>query len=80
MRRALWETIVELAESVQPRGGAESLVRVTGLNIALPVEVVFRMTGHELELLADVPRSRWRGGFDEMPSRMTLAPGVGGES
>jgi hypothetical protein len=72
MRRALWETIVELCDSVTPRGDAASMVRVTGLSVALPVDVALRTSGGEVEVLAEAPRSRWRGGFDERPSRMSL--------
>jgi hypothetical protein len=72
MRRALWETIVELCDAARPRGDATSMVRVTGLSVALPVDVAFRMSGGEVEVLAEAPRSRWRGGFDEKPSHMSF--------
>jgi hypothetical protein len=42
----------------------------------LPVDVALRMSGGEVELLAEAPRSRWRGGFDERPSRLSFTMGT----
>jgi hypothetical protein len=71
MRRALWETLANLAEAVQPAAGAG--LRVHAVHLDLPIEVALVRTGADWDLLADLPRWRWRGGFDEQPSRLRLS-------
>jgi hypothetical protein len=74
-RRALWETVIELVESVRPRADAAALVRIDRLDVTLPIEMAIAIDGGEVALLADAPRWRWRSDFDATPSRlrMTLA-------
>lgn len=73
MRRALWETLVDVMQAVQPQALGPVGLRVTGLSLDLPVEVVLR-TGRdgEVEMLADLPRWRWVTVFDEPRSRLQL--------
>jgi hypothetical protein len=72
MRRALWETVVDLVGAAGPDDRTSALLRVTSLDVAVPIEVVLHPTGDGPELLGDLPRWRWRGGLDEEPGRLTL--------
>jgi hypothetical protein len=72
MRRALWETIAELADAVRARTPDTELVRVTGFSLDLPVEIVLRPRAEGVELLGDLPRWRWTSGFDEQQGRLRL--------
>jgi hypothetical protein len=75
-RRALWEIVSELVESVRPLGEEASLVRVTQLDVTLPVELAFVVRDGEPVILGDAPRWRWRSAFDATPSRMRLTLGA----
>ena len=77
MRRSLWETLAELVEAAEPTRDSGPL-RVTGIDLDLPVEVRLRAVGDDWELLGDLPRWRWRGGFDEQPGRLRLRCVEGG--
>jgi hypothetical protein len=70
MRRALWQTIAEVVDSVQPFGNGASVVRVTSVYVDMPIEIALLRTGAGFELLADVPRSRWESGFEEQRGRL----------
>jgi hypothetical protein len=72
MRRALWETVVDLVNAAGPGDRASDLLRVASLDIAVPIEVLVHPTGEGPELLGDLPRWRWRGGLDEEPGRLAL--------
>lgn len=73
MRRSLAETIVNLADAMHPQGPAGAMVRVTELSMSVPIEVALRRVGDEFEVLGDLPRWRWKTGFDETPGQMALA-------
>ncbi|RDD61007.1 hypothetical protein [Ferruginivarius sediminum] len=70
MMRRLEDTLLELIESMRPRGEAAAIVRIDDVAFDLPLEVAVSPT---LEILADFPRSRWRGGFDIAPSRCRIS-------
>ena len=71
--RPLWETLVELTEAVRPTGAAADMVRVTKLDISLPIELSLRtLESGEIELGADAPRWRWTSPFDQQPSRLSV--------
>jgi len=75
VRRALWETISELIESVLTDDGVAGALRVTGLSLDVPVEVLLRRALDEagdVELLGDLPRWRWTTVFDEQRGRLKL--------
>jgi hypothetical protein len=78
VRRALWETLAELVEAAGPDQDAGAL-RITGVDLDLPVEVRARPADDGWELLGDLPRWRWRGGFDERPARLRLRCVEGGQ-
>jgi hypothetical protein len=71
-RRALADMVTELAAAVQPQGAAEALIRVTALDVDLPVEIELRQKPDGLLLLADLPRWRWRSVFDREPGRLSF--------
>ncbi len=80
MQRAFWETLVDMAEAVTPT--AEEIgIRVTSLELDVPIQVQLRQSHGEIEFLADVPRWRWRTDFDVRPCRMrvTLSDVITGE-
>lgn len=77
-RRPLAETLLELLESFQPADGAAASVGVRAVDLDLPFEVRLAGTPEEPELLADLPRWRWRTFFDDEPSRFSLSIGQGG--
>jgi len=79
MRRELWETLLDVAEAVQPTGEAEGVLRITGITLDLPLETQVRTRDSKLVILADLPRWRWRTTFDERPGRLlvTLEEGAG---
>jgi hypothetical protein len=71
--RALWETVLELADSVRPTDDVAQMVRVTRLDVTLPIEMRLRFhEGEDVELLGDVPQWRWTTPFDVPTSRLTL--------
>jgi hypothetical protein len=72
MRRPFSETLTALAEALQPDGGAEQLLRVSRCSVESPLEVRFRRSGDEIELLGDLPGWRWQSGFAEPPGRMRV--------
>ena len=75
MIRPLWETLVEILESVSP--DAASGVRVASVRLDLPIEVEIRSSGDGLAFLADVPRWRWATDFDPQRGRVKLDCGQG---
>lgn len=77
MRRPLWETVLELMESVLPVANEESLIQVVNVWMDLPLEVTLQRRGSELALLGDLPRWRWRTVFDAEPGRLQLRCGEG---
>jgi hypothetical protein len=76
MRRAFWEVLVDMAESVGPTA-SEAGIRITTLEIEAPLEIQLRQSGSEMQFLADVPRWRWRTDFDEKPCRMRVVMSEG---
>ena len=71
-RRALSDVVTELAAAVEPGPGARDLIRVTALDLDVPVEIELSRQDNELLLLADPPRWRWRSVFDRKPGRLSL--------
>jgi hypothetical protein len=70
LTRQLWQTMVELLESVSP--DSQTGVRVTDVSLDLPIEVQIRQTHDGLIFLADLPRWRWRTVFDPKGGRLKL--------
>jgi len=72
MRRALWETVVDLVSGIHPMDDVEMLLRVTSLSLDVPIEVAVRQTAAGLEILADLPRWRWTTAFDDQRGRLKI--------
>jgi len=75
VRRALWETVTELVESVSPANEGGVAVRVTSLSLDVPIEMLLRRVADApegVELLGDLPRWRWTTLFDERRGRLKL--------
>jgi hypothetical protein len=71
-RRALADLVTEMAARVQPEPKAQGLIRVTALDLDLPVEIELYRLDDEFVLLADLPRWRWGSIFDREPGRLSL--------
>lgn len=61
MRTELADTLLQLFENVAPPGG--SGLKVTSLDVDMPVEITAALRGRELVFLAQAPHSRWEAGF-----------------
>lgn len=76
-RRALSDMLIDVAGGVTdarvPPG-----VRVTSLQVSLPVEVAVALADGEPAVLADLPRFVFRTSFDRPPSRLTVVWADGG--
>jgi hypothetical protein len=72
-RRLLSDTLVELLEALQPADAATAGVRLSRVALDLPFEVRLAGTAERPELLADLPRWRWRTFFDDEPSRLAIS-------
>ena len=73
MKRALSETLIELAHAVMPSDGPEAaVIRVTSVEMDLPVEVTIRRSIEGVEFLADLPSWRLTTVFDAPKSRMRV--------
>ena len=69
MRRPLADTLLDLVGAAdEPEELA--IVRVSGLEIDVPIEVSVRRIGEDLELLGDVPSWRWTTAFDDPLGRL----------
>jgi len=77
MRRTLSETMVELAGAATVPAEAAGM-RITSLDIDIPIEVRLRKNGGEWDLLADLPQWRWQTGLEELRSRLRLSWRKGG--
>lgn len=75
MRRALWETVTELVEAVQPANESGVSVRIASLSLDVPIEMLLRPAADALEgveLLGELPRWRWTTAFDKQRGRLQL--------
>jgi hypothetical protein len=73
MRRLLSETLIDLAESIQPSNHLQPTVRVVSGFLDLPIEVRLKRADTEWDLLTDLPDWRWQSGFAEKPGRLRIA-------
>lgn len=72
MRRELWETLVELMESVVAIEADSSDLRITNAVINIPIEVRAKVTEVGFLLLADLPRWQIDTGFEERPGQLKI--------
>lgn len=72
MLRPLADTIIDAVASVQPHGRAAGLLRVSAVELDLPVEVRLTAGPDGPVFRADLPRNRWQTGFDPQWSRLRL--------
>ena len=72
MPRQLWETMVELAHALTPAGDPARYIRVTGLDLDLPLEIQLVPIERGKGLVAELPRWRVPTGFDPPRSRLRL--------
>ena len=75
MRRPLWETMIELAESAAAGADSPTHLHITGMVVDIPVELRLHRTGSNeepWELFGDVPGWRWQTGMEELRSRLRI--------
>jgi len=73
MLRELHEVITELQASVAPLAAAASAgMRVSALELSLPLDMALVLRGGGCVLLADVPRNLADAGWNQEPNRLQL--------
>lgn len=73
MLRELHEVITELQASVAPMAAAASAgMRLSALELDLPLDMSLRLRGGGCVLLADVPRNLADANWDREPCRLQL--------
>lgn len=73
-RRLLGETLSEIAGSALDLGpGAAQMVRVTSIELDLPIDIRIARLGTEAVLVGDVPLFHWRTDFDPPPARLQVS-------
>jgi hypothetical protein len=73
MRRPLADTLLDALGAVSPPPTEAVSLRVTAVDLDLPVEIALLPVGSETVLLADLPRWRWTTGFDAPRNRLRVA-------
>ncbi len=77
MLRELHEVIAELQASVAPMAAAAAAgLRVSAVELDLPLDVSLRLRAGGCALLADVPRNHADAGWQPQPSRLRLTLGA----
>lgn len=71
MRRALWETLVDVVNAMSVAPAADAGIRVASFLMDLPMEIT-PPTERTGEVLADVPGWRWVTDFDLPVSRLKI--------
>jgi hypothetical protein len=79
MRRELWELITDILASTAPLDAARAGIRMDSVEMDLPVEVQAQPTVVGFRLLVDTPRSLWREGISERPTRLKVHLTLGEE-
>jgi hypothetical protein len=73
MLRELHEVIAELQDSVAPlAAAAQAGLRLSALEMNLPLDMVLLLRGGGCVLLADVPRNRADARWSDEPNRLHL--------
>jgi len=80
--RPLGDMLVEVAGSLLNLAAGQDVVRATGVELTLPLDVRFRLEGDTLVFCGDVPAWRWRTDWDPPfgELRLTLAEAAREES
>ena len=72
MRRELWETLVDLMESMAVPEARVLGLRVTDVTLDLPVEIVLQPTEVGFKFLAGPPMWRQETGLQHQKGRMSV--------
>ncbi len=70
MIRLLSDVLVDVAEAILP--DSAGIVLVESAHLDLPFEFQLAKRGGVYELHADIPRWRWKTGFDPVPGRIVF--------
>jgi len=72
MKRELWESIVDLVDSVIAADLAGTGLRIESAAFDMPLNVVLRPTEVGFKFMADAPEWRFESGLDNQPGRLRL--------
>jgi hypothetical protein len=72
MRTELWATLAGLMDSLAPTGEAAEVLRLSRVELDLPIEMAIGGTGDDAVILAEPPGWRWPTAFDRQPARMQM--------
>lgn len=75
MKRELWESIVDLVESVASIDTGTLGLRLTDVTFDMPLNIVLRKTPVGFKFLADAPEWRFPAGLSDQPSRLRITLG-----
>lgn len=70
MHRELWEIIVQLVESIDPKDAAVYGMRIDDITFSLPLELVIIPTDVGFRIATNLLQTRWQEGFSPSISRM----------
>ena len=70
-RRTMGEMLSEVADGAIGAASVAGL-RATRVEVTLPIDVSFRGSGDQLQLLAELPRFITRCAFDSQPGSLTV--------
>lgn len=75
-RRLLQDTMVDVAFGAASAAARTGMVGVTGVALAVPIEVVMLRRNGQWQLHGDVPRLVTRTAFDTPPGRLEVTWGA----
>lgn len=76
-RRELSDMLIDVADGVLGSAGGAG-VRVTSMELSLPIEVALETRDGALAVIGELPRFIFRSSFDRPPSRLTVVWAEGG--
>jgi hypothetical protein len=71
-RRELWQTVIDIVEALTPTNADALGVRITDVEINLPVEIVLRTTEVGFRVLIDAPVWRQQAGIELQKGRLAM--------
>lgn len=71
-RRLLGDTLVEVAAGMADADRLTPGLAIHSLEVTLPIELTWRGTGADVQMLGELPRTVTRTAFDRDPSRVAV--------
>jgi hypothetical protein len=72
MKRELWESVVDLVESISAAGAEANGLRIKEVTFEMPMTIVLRQTQVGFRFLADAPEWRLSSGLADQPGRVRM--------